>query len=675
MSIGTVAARRSEPPAKAPPARPQPTTLDNAQVAALHALLTQIVQYAAAAIADCRCSIQLFERPDAMRTVVASDMPADAIGNAYFPLGVGIAGWVGQTGTPLLAPDVAREPRYVAFGRQVVGAMMCVPLTDGAALYGTMTAWSPKTGGFHRGSFAVLRAIAHGAALAIGQARRAYVQEAAARRAGMLLALTRAVAGCDDPRYAIDLVMPMVADAVPYETAILATLDERDETDVRIFARGPEDLAVQDRQRQWVAAAFAQHHARGNRGPRFTSLTDLVAGHMAFAVLLHAAGTPLGLIAFFHGELFSAEEQQTLQDCSYVIGTAVYNAALYRRLLLGKERFEAVFAYTVDGLLLLDADGTTALDANAAFYELTGIPPADVSFPVPVAALAARWGGGAPALVRDEHADVRRWHIAPDGARELEVTETEIAVGDLPHRLHIFHDVTAARRMERARSEFLSVVSHELRTPLAAMHGFLDLLGQERAGALTRAQREYLDAANQSVRQLWRLIDDINDLVQADLGRLTLRAESVDVGTLVGAVIERMAPQIEGARVRVAVALPESLPPVRADPVRFGQILTNLLANAVKFSEPETTVTLSARVVDGAMEIRVRDTGPGVLPEDRERIFERFVKGTHAPQQDASGLGLGLAVVRQLVTLHGGRVWVESAPGAGSTFIFTLPIA
>jgi signal transduction histidine kinase len=228
--------------------------------------------------------------------------------------------------------------------------------------------------------------------------------------------------------------------------------------------------------------------------------------------------------------------------------------------------------------------------------------------------------------------------------------------------------------MERARSEFMSVVSHELRSPLAAMYGFLNLLNQERTGPLTPMQRDCLDAAHLIVRQLWRLIVDINDLVQSDLGRLTLNKERVDIGGLIRTTVTRMTPLIEGTRMRVEMEIATSLPATQVDPVRFGQILTNLLANAIKFSEPGTVVKLSAYAAEDAVWVSVQDTGPGVLPEDTERIFERFVKGTHTPRQDASGLGLGLAVVRQLVTLHGGQVWVESTPGNGSTFFFTLPI-
>lgn len=671
MSFERAAALPERAP-QTPDARPAPQPLDDLRVEAIRPLLLQIVQSTAALIAEGRCSIQLFGQPDALRTVVASDVPTEALGHAFFPVGVGIAGWVARTGRPLLVPDVRHEPRYIAFGRQNGGTIMCVPLVDGGSFYGTLTAWASKPGAFHRGSLAILRAAAQGAALAVTQARRATVQEAAARRVAMLLALTRAVAGCEDPRQAIDLVLPMIADVVPHRAAILITGGDTGTPQTRHFTHGPQDVALVERLRQWAAAAYDRQQAGGARGSRFAPVTDLVAGHMVFAAPLHAAGSLLGVICFFHTEPFDSEQQQTLRDCASVIGMAVANALLFRQILLGKERFEAAFSYTVDGLLLVDEAGTTALDANRAFYTLTGVAPETVSLPLPLAALDARWEARGEATA--DAAGVRRWHIVVDGARELEVIETPITVGDVPHRLRVLHDVTEARRMDRTRAEFMSVVSHELRSPLAAMYGFLNLLSQERAGSLTTMQRECLAAAHLSARQLWRLIDDINDLVQCDLGRLTLRTEVLDVTGVIRNILEGMAPQIEGARLRVQTVIAAPLPPVAVDPVRFGQILNNLLANAIKFSEPETTVVLDVRAKNDALWVRVRDTGPGVPPEDAERIFERFVKGSNAPQRDASGLGLGLAVVRQLVALHGGRVWVESTPGAGSTFIFTLPL-
>jgi len=683
MSIETVAAPRSARAEHGTATRPADRRgMNEAEIDALRPLLTRFVQHIADSFAECRCSVQLFEKSDDLRTVVVSDMPLGIIGQASFPLGVGIAGTVGQTGTPLLIHDVSKEPRFLSLRRESSGTIMCVPISDGATSYGTLTAWSPKSGAFHRGTLAILRASAHGAALAIAQARRAMEQEATAHRATMLLALTRAVAACDDPRRALDIVLPFVCDVVPYSVGVLVADGEEHGAETVVFARTLQTVAQRERFTQWALDAYARQ--RGARGPQFMPVTDLVAGHMVFAVPLRAAGSLVGLACYFHTEPFDPETQQTLADCSSVIGTAVYNAELFRQTVVGKERFEAVFASTTDGFLLLDEAGTTALDANRAFYQLTTVNPVGVRFPMPTATLEAHWNAERAPVEPGDPSILRRWRLSPKTTRDraIEVTESAIEIGDVPHRLRVFHDATAMFRMERTRAEFMGVVSHELRNPLASIYGFLNILAQERVGPLTAMQRDFLESASLSVRQLWRLVDDINDLVQSDLGRLRLQREPVEIGAVVRAAITNAAPLLANARMCVETDIVPSLPRTMADPVRLHQVLNNLLSNAMKFSEPETAIRVAVSAVDDAIRVSVRDTGPGMAPEDAERIFERFVKGTNIPQQDASGLGLGLAVVRQLVAAHGGRVWVEGIrqaaadgqSGGGSTFVFTLPI-
>jgi len=576
MSIETVAAPRSaladQHRATCPVAERQ--GMGEAEITAVRPLLMQIVQHIAVSFAECRCSMQLFETSDTLRTVVVSDMPLGMIGQATFPLGVGIAGTVGQTGMPLLIHDVMKEPRYLSLRRESSGTIMCAPMKDGTAFYGTLTAWAPKVGAFHRGTLTTLRTAAHGAALAIAQARRAMEQEATAHRATMLLALTRAVTACEDPRQALDIVLPFVCDVVPYTVGVLVTEGEEDAPAAVVFTRTLQTVGQQERLRQWALDAYAHACAHSVHGLRFMPLTEIVAGHMVLAVPLRAAGMFVGLVSYFHTEPFDPETQQVLRDCSSVIGTAVYNA----------ER--------------------------------------------------------------------------------------------------VIHDAAAMQRTERTRAEFMGLVSHELRNPLTAIYGFLNILAQERVGPLTAMQRDFLDSASLSVRHLWRLVDDINDLVQSDLGRLTLQQEPVAMSDLIPAAVASAAPLFTNARIAVEIEIPPSLPQTMADPVRLHQIMNNLLSNAMKFSEPGTAIHVAAAVVDDTIRVSVRDTGPGIAPEDAERIFERFVKGTNIPQQDASGLGLGLAVVRQLVAAHGGRVWVESGQQAagceqrigGSTFVFTIPV-
>ncbi|MGI8688537.1 MAG: GAF domain-containing protein, partial [Thermomicrobiales bacterium] len=306
MSIETVAAPRSalteQRRAAGPVAERQ--GMGEAEIDAVRPLLMQFVQHVAVSFVECRCSVQLFETSDTLRTVVVSDMPLGMIGQATFPLGVGIAGTVGQTGAPLLIHDVRKEPRFLSLRRESSGTIMCVPMTDGTAFYGTLTAWAPKVGAFHRGTLVTLRASAHGAALAIAQARRAMAQQATAHRATMLLALTRAVTACEDPCQALDIVLPFVCDVVPYTVGVLVTAGEEETPAATVFTRTLQTVGQRERLRQWALDAYTHACARSGHGPRFMPLTDIVAGNMVFAVPLRAAGALVGLVCYFHTEPF-----------------------------------------------------------------------------------------------------------------------------------------------------------------------------------------------------------------------------------------------------------------------------------------------------------------------------------------------------------------------------------
>jgi signal transduction histidine kinase len=234
----------------------------------------------------------------------------------------------------------------------------------------------------------------------------------------------------------------------------------------------------------------------------------------------------------------------------------------------------------------------------------------------------------------------------------------------------------AARRAERAsrhKSEFLANMSHELRTPLNAIIGFSALLEQGLHGPLTPKQARFVANIHKSGKHLLTVINDILDLTRVEVGRLKLALEPVGLAGFVEEVLTVVREGAPAKRPNLTSEVPAGLPPAVADPVRLRQILYNLLSNAVKFTSEEGTVTVGAESLEGDLAVWVRDTGIGIAPEDQERIFREFeqVDGSFARQYQ--GTGLGLALTRKLVELHGGRIWVESAPGKGSTFTFTLP--
>jgi signal transduction histidine kinase len=233
------------------------------------------------------------------------------------------------------------------------------------------------------------------------------------------------------------------------------------------------------------------------------------------------------------------------------------------------------------------------------------------------------------------------------------------------------HEVEAA---SHHKSEFLANMSHELRTPLNAIIGFSQVLQKQLFGPVNEKQAEYLDDILTSSRHLLSLIDDVLDLAKVEAGQIELQMAPFSLPETLerGVVIVRERATKNG--VHVSLASEPGVETVVGDERRIRQVLYNLLSNAVKFTPEGGSVGVTARRVDGEIRVSVADNGPGIAPEDQQRIFEEFQQAELGKQQ-REGTGLGLALSKRLVELHHGRIWVDSEIGRGSTFTFTLPAA
>ena len=223
------------------------------------------------------------------------------------------------------------------------------------------------------------------------------------------------------------------------------------------------------------------------------------------------------------------------------------------------------------------------------------------------------------------------------------------------------------------KSDFLANMSHELRTPLNAIIGFSQVLRQRLFGPINEKQEEYLDDILSSGNHLLSLINDVLDLSKVEAGQVELEVGSFSLREALerGVVMVREPASKRG--VAVALELAPDVDLVEGDERRLRQVVFNLLSNAVKFTPEGGSIVVASARVDGEVQVSVTDTGPGIVAEDRERIFEEFHQ-TDVGVQQREGTGLGLALSKRLVELHGGRIWVESEHGHGSCFVFTLPI-
>ncbi len=224
------------------------------------------------------------------------------------------------------------------------------------------------------------------------------------------------------------------------------------------------------------------------------------------------------------------------------------------------------------------------------------------------------------------------------------------------------------------KSEFLANMSHELRTPLNAIIGFSDVMLNGMAGPMSDQQREFATDIRDSGKHLLTLINDILDLSKIEAGRMELDVNRFDVQTAMHNAMTLVQGRAERSGIRLETAISPAVSEYAGDERKFKQIVINLLSNAVKFTPEGGKVTLAADRINGAYAISVRDTGIGIAAEDQDKIFEEFRQVGTDYARKAEGTGLGLTLTRRLVELHGGRITVESEPGEGSKFTFTLPL-
>jgi signal transduction histidine kinase len=223
------------------------------------------------------------------------------------------------------------------------------------------------------------------------------------------------------------------------------------------------------------------------------------------------------------------------------------------------------------------------------------------------------------------------------------------------------------------KSDFLANMSHELRTPLNAILGFTQVLQEKLFGQVNPKQEEYLADIHSSADHLLELINDVLDLSKVEAGQIELEKAPFSLREALERGVVMVRERATKGGVSITLEPDPDVELVEADERRIRQVLFNLLSNAVKFTPQGGHVDVSATRDNGEVLVSIADTGPGIAPEDQERIFQEFQQtGLGAEQRE--GTGLGLALSKSLVELHGGRIWVESEPGKGSTFTFTLPV-
>jgi len=261
------------------------------------------------------------------------------------------------------------------------------------------------------------------------------------------------------------------------------------------------------------------------------------------------------------------------------------------------------------------------------------------------------------------------------GGRVIQITHTGMIYKKKKAVLEIFRDITKAKEVDKIKSEFISTTSHELRTSLAAIKESVMLILDGTAGKTLPEQSRFLGIAKKNIDRLTSLINDLLDISKIETGKIQLNIKTCDIGDVIKKDLNPLEILAEQKGLVLKTKFPKHLPKVNCDSDRIAQIITNLVGNSIKFTPKGGSIAVNARKTERgkAILVAVQDTGIGIDKKNIPKLFTKFGQADTSLTRRHGGTGLGLAICKELVKMHGGRIWVDSEPGRGSTFSFTLP--
>lgn len=388
----------------------------------------------------------------------------------------------------------------------------------------------------------------------------------------------------------------------------------------------------------------------------------------------------------FTDELNQKIEQNKLelrQKYEAVIDRKTENEAIawkkYKKIINEKKQTEAVIRSIAEGLVVVDAQGKVVM-INPAAEKLLGVSRQD------------KVGKSLTEDMKDEQL-VSLSQGSPDKEeREIELTSRQDATkkvlrastavienenGQTIGMVSVLSDITKQKELDNLKSAFVANVSHELRTPLVAIDKSLTLILEKEAGELSQTQEQFLSIAQRNLKRLSALINDLLDLSKLEAGKMEVRRKRMAINNVIQEVIDSLNNWARSKNITLEKRIEDMLPDVEIDPDRLAQVITNLVGNAVKFTPNDGKISLEAKLSDGKkeLEVSVKDSGIGISPEDLPKIFSKFYQcGGERMISDVNGTGIGLSIAKEIVELHGGKIWVESEKGQGARFIFTIPL-
>ena len=400
--------------------------------------------------------------------------------------------------------------------------------------------------------------------------------------------------------------------------------------------------------------------------PRWLSSTDDPA-HSVVIVPMFGRFALVGLLVLVHEQpgYFRVEHQLLLQAIASQAAIAIENARLYTDMAREQQKLSAILKSAADAIMMFDADACLSMLNPAAEKLFTdyetklGLPLArDCGYDILIDCLEATYTSRKP-ITRE---------VAWPDKRVFIALFTPIAEGGC---VVVLHDVTHFKQLEKVKNEFIATASHDLRNPLTSIRGYSQLILN--AGSLTENQAEFVGRIQHAAAHMTELVENMLDLAKMDLGAEP-KHEVLDVTHLLWKIADEFQPQAEAKRQLLTLQKTEPRLRVKGDALQLSQVLRNLVGNAIKYTPNGGAITLSIEPQETAARIKVQDTGYGIPASDLPHIFDRFYRVRNNGHDEIEGNGLGLAIVKSIAQQHGGDVTVESEPGKGTCFTFTLPL-
>lgn len=615
---------------------------------------------------------------------------AEPIKNLSFPVESGhIMSRVLLSREPLVSADVQQEEGWQNVpGVHIIHGWIGAPLIARGQPVGILTVDSTQPNAYTEEDARIVAALGDHAAIAIANAQLLQQLHQRLDELAFLHQTGQALTASLEQDDVLRSLLQKVQEHFKVEAVSVALVEEETQDLVFQFATGAAAdavIGIRLKPGQGIAGWVAQtgiplvvpavhHDARWYPG------VDERTGFQTRAIVavpLRVGSEILGVLEAINppGGSMSEEGLKLLTNVAALAASAIQNVRHFRRAREAEERYLRLFENSANPILITSLEGQIT-EANQTFLRTMGYPREDVigrrlSDFTPRPEQVAWW---LRQIAQGEERVTGNLEILSfqGSTVPFEVRATCIQMEDASFIQWILNDLSERIRLEQVREDITHMIIHDLRNPLSSIMSSLDLIqAAMRDPSLNLPVDQLFDIARRSGERLFTLIDSILDLARLEAGETELRREPIPVDTLVWETVEQMQPLAIRRDIALEVRIAPDVPPVLGDRELLQRVLLNLLDNALKYTPPQGKITVSVDMLSPEMALfSVADTGPGIPIEYQARIFDRFAR---VPGQRTGGTGIGLAFCKLAIEAHGGQIWVESAPGEGATFRFTLP--